>query len=187
MGTQTVNGEAVTIAAYNSGNGELSIAVDDASTDAATMQLLIASIRYTNVLVAPDGTDRSITFSVTDNADNPSPEATTTMSVSPPNAAPTLAGGPASLNGTATNGTSSAKQVSSLISGVTYGDTDGLATTGVAITATTGAGVWQFSTDNSTWTDFPAVTVNAALLLDSASYIRFRANASTGSASLWSS
>ncbi|NOZ23009.1 MAG: hypothetical protein GXP25_18200 [Planctomycetes bacterium] len=89
-GAQTVNGEAVTIGAYNGGTGELIITIDDASTDATTMEMLIESIRYNNTSDDPDTTDRVITYTATDDADNTGPAATATLTVTPTNDAPTL-------------------------------------------------------------------------------------------------
>ena len=95
-GAQTVNSEPVTIDAYNSSNGTLAISIDDASATAATMQELMESIRYNNTSENPDTTDRSITFSVTDNADNVGPDSTATITVTPitdtPQQIPTLGG-----------------------------------------------------------------------------------------------
>ncbi|WP_022948209.1 DUF4347 domain-containing protein [Methylohalobius crimeensis] len=89
-GNQTVNGEAVTIGAYDSGTGQLTVTVDDASADATTMQMLMASIRYDNGSDDPDTSDRSITFSAVDNDDNAGADATATISVEPVNDRPTL-------------------------------------------------------------------------------------------------
>ncbi|WP_027359891.1 DUF4347 domain-containing protein [Desulforegula conservatrix] len=69
-GAQTVNGEAVTIAAYNSGTGVLAITVDDGSTDSATMKMLMESIRYNNTSDTPNTANRTITFAATDNDNN---------------------------------------------------------------------------------------------------------------------
>ena len=44
---------------------------------------------------------------------------------------------------------------------------------GIAITSTTGNGTWQYSTDGVTWTAFGAVSSSNALLLDSASQVRY--------------
>ncbi|WP_321531300.1 DUF4347 domain-containing protein [uncultured Desulfuromonas sp.] len=90
-GAQTVNGEAVTIGAYNSGDGTLTITVDAGSASDATMQMLIASIRYDNSSDDPDTADRSITFTATDNDDNVGTAATAVLSVTSVNDAPTLA------------------------------------------------------------------------------------------------
>ena len=117
-GAQTVNSEAVTIAAYNSGTGELLISVDDASTDAVTMQQLIASIRYDNASDVPDTANRAITFEGIDDADNTGPAATATISVAGANDAHT---GAVTISGTA-------MQHQSLTAENTLADADGLGT-----------------------------------------------------------
>ncbi|MCE9685551.1 cadherin-like domain-containing protein, partial [Shewanella sp. AS16] len=88
-GAQNVNAEAVTIGAYNSATGVLDIVIDDTSTSAATMQLLIASIRYDNSAEEPDSTSRIISFAATDTDDNLGPVASSTLSVTRVNDAPT--------------------------------------------------------------------------------------------------
>ncbi|MFO7578634.1 MAG: DUF4347 domain-containing protein [Nitrosomonas halophila] len=89
-GPQTVNGEAVTIAAYDHADGMLHISVNDGSASEATMQLLIQSIRYDNTSNDPDVTDRSITFSATDNDDHIGPPVTATLNMVAVNDPPTL-------------------------------------------------------------------------------------------------
>ncbi len=91
-GGQTVNSEAVTIAAYDGGTGVLTITVDDGSASAATMQQLIASTRYNNTSSAPDTTNRSVTFVAVDNADNTGVESTSTISVTATNDQPVFSG-----------------------------------------------------------------------------------------------
>jgi len=88
----TTTSENVTIAAYNSGTGVLSITVDDASATAATMQELMQSIRYNNSANVPDTTARSITFTGTDNEDNDGPVATANISMIAANDAPAFTG-----------------------------------------------------------------------------------------------
>src|SRR5262249_5289879 len=61
--------------------------------------------------------------------------------------------------------------VSALVKYATDVDGD---TLGVAIARTIGAGTWQFSIDGGTnWSDFPAVSLNAALLLGPDDLVRF--------------
>ena len=182
-GAQIVNAENVTIGAYSSGTGILSITIDDNDATAATLQQLIGSIRYRNTSSSPNTAARSITFSATDNADNIGPAATATITVAPANAAPTLSGGPVILGTTVTDASSAGKQVSSILSSVSYADSDG-GNKGIAIIASTGTGTWQFSTNNTTWTNFPTISANSALLLSSASYVRFSAGATPGTASI---
>jgi len=87
-GAQTVNAEAVTIGSYNSGTGVLVITVDDASTDAATMQMLMESIRYNNTADVPDTTSRNITFVATDNTGNAGAASTALISITAANDLP---------------------------------------------------------------------------------------------------
>lgn len=89
-GPQTVNDEAVTIAAYDNATGVLHISVDGGSASEATMRLLIQSIRYDNTSDDPDVTDRSITFSATDNDDHIGPPVTATLNMVAVNDPPTL-------------------------------------------------------------------------------------------------
>ncbi len=96
-GAQTVNGEAVTITAYNSSTGVLTITVDDGSTSDVTMQMLMESIRYNNSSDDPDTTDRTITFSATDDADNAGSAVNSVISVSGTNDNPTLSGLPSDI------------------------------------------------------------------------------------------
>jgi len=117
-GAQTVNSEAVTFTAYNSSSGELVFTVDDMSTDAATMELLIESVRYDNSSQAPDTTDRSITFVATDNADNAGPAATTTVTITGSNDLPA---GSVTISGTLIEGNTLTADTSTLA------DADGLA------------------------------------------------------------
>ncbi len=90
-GAQTVNGEAVTIGSYNSVIGVLSITVDDGSAAAATLQMLMESIRYNNTSASPATNDRMITFTATDNDDNAGGSVTATVSMSTTNDAPSVA------------------------------------------------------------------------------------------------
>ena len=95
------------------------------------------------------------------------------LAVSSVNDAPTLAGGPYALTGTNEDTTSSGTTVNTILSGVTYADVDTGAVKGMAVTATTGNGTWQYSTDGATWHNFGTVTASAALLLDGASQVRY--------------
>jgi hypothetical protein len=89
-GAQTVNTEAVTIGSYNPSNGVLSITVDDASTDAATMKMLIDSIRYANTSETLNDTTRLIFFEASDNDNNLGPKATATITMTAVNNPPAI-------------------------------------------------------------------------------------------------
>jgi VCBS repeat-containing protein len=52
-------------------------------------------------------------------------------------------------------------------------DVDAGALKGIAVTALSGNGTWQYSTDGTTWTDFGSVSATSALLLDSATQVRY--------------
>lgn len=89
-GALTVNGEDVTIAAYDNATGVLHISVTGGPVSEETMQLLIKSIRYDNASNDPDTTARSITFSATDNDDHVGPPVTATLNMVPVNDPPAL-------------------------------------------------------------------------------------------------
>jgi autotransporter-associated beta strand protein/T5SS/PEP-CTERM-associated repeat protein len=95
-----------------------------------------------------------------------------TIDVTAVNDAPTLAGGPYAFAGTTADVASSAVTVTTLLAGVTYADVDTGALRGIAVTAATGNGNWQFSTGGP-WTSFGAVAEAAALLLDGATQVRY--------------
>lgn len=97
-GAKIVNGERLTIGTYNGTTGVLTITVTDSGTDAATMQLLMASMRYNNTSDVPDAASRTITFVAIDNAGNDGPAATTTITVTAINDPPR---GAVSIDGTA--------------------------------------------------------------------------------------
>jgi hypothetical protein len=100
--------------------------------------------------------------------------ATGSITVTDVNDAPTVTGGSTASTDNVTEGTTgTAKQVSDLLTSLGSGDVDTGAVSGVAITASSGTGTWQYSTDGTTWTDVGAVTSSAALLLTSSSYVRF--------------
>ena len=97
-GAKIVNGERLTIGTYNGTTGVLTITVTDSGTDAATMQLLMASMRYNNTSDVPDAASRTITFVAIDNASNDGPAATATITVTAINDPPR---GTVSIDGTA--------------------------------------------------------------------------------------
>ena len=78
-----------------------------------------------------------------------------------------------SLSGTNEDTTSSGTTVNAILTGASWADVDSGALKGIAVTAVTGNGTWQYSTDGITWTNFGAVSGSSALLLDSASQVRY--------------
>jgi hypothetical protein len=92
------------------------------------------------------------------------------------NDAPTITNGATvSLTGTNEVTPSASISVSSLLSGAGYNDVDtnAILTSGIAITASTGNGTWQYSTNGTTWVDFGSVSSAHALLLTSGTQIRY--------------
>lgn len=63
--------------------------------------------------------------------------------------------------------------ISSILAGVTVADIDNGAVAGIAITATSGNGVWQYTVDGITWTTIISVSSSSSLLLSSTSLIRY--------------
>ncbi|WP_435674005.1 beta strand repeat-containing protein [Pseudomonas denitrificans (nom. rej.)] len=109
---------------------------------------------------------------VTDSAGADSNTAVVQVAITAINDAPTLSGGPYTWVGTSEDTSSQAVTVSSLLAGVTYADVDGPAS-GIALTASTGSSVWQYSTDGVTWTDVGAVSNGSALLLSGSTLLRY--------------
>jgi len=179
LGTVTTNSGGTLLLTFN------------ANATAADVATVLQSLAYSNGSDAPDASVQ-IDWSFSDGNSGAqgsggakSASGSTTVSVTAVNDAPVVSGGPASLGSTLQNVTSTGVLVSNIIGGVSYSDPDGVVTSGIAVTAVTGSGTWEYSTDNTTWTAFPAVSDAAALLLDSASYVRFVPAAGwTGSATL---
>ncbi len=96
------------------------------------------------------------------------------VTITPVNDAPSISNGAmVALPTTDEDNTSSATQVATILIGAGSADADLGAARGIAITARSGAGSWQYSTDGSSWTVFSAVTASNALLLDSTSLVRY--------------
>ena len=100
---------------------------------------------------------------------------TATLTVTDVNDAPILAGGEATaLCPTDEDTASGSTLVSDILEGIGgVSDVDLGAMTGVAVTAVSGNGIWQFSHGGSIWADFPAVSNDAALLLQPGDLIRY--------------
>lgn len=77
------------------------------------------------------------------------------------------------LSGTNEDTTTTGTLVSAMLTGVEWADVDANPLSGIAVTAASGLGGWQFSPDGSTWTDFPVVSSSAALLLSSTTQVRY--------------
>jgi VCBS repeat-containing protein len=100
--------------------------------------------------------------------------ATASMSVTAVNDAPTInSGATHNLAPTTEDATSSGTLASAILSGVSWADVDTGALSGLAITATTGSGNWQYSTNGTTWANFGAVSSTNALLITSSTQVRY--------------
>ncbi|MBK7003064.1 MAG: DUF4347 domain-containing protein [Rhodoferax sp.] len=136
-------------------------------------------IKYTPTANA-NGAD-SFTFSVADGAGGTLTGQTFSITITAVNDAPTITNGAStSLTTTNEDTTSSSSLVSSFLTGASRADVDTSALSGMAITATTGNGTWQYSTDNATWNSFGTVSSTSALLLTSTSYVRYIPDSANG-------
>ncbi len=162
---------------YNSGTGVLTLNSTGATATLAQWQTALRAVTYANGSDAPDTTSRAISFSVNDGSAD-SAAVTQMLTVSAVNDAPTLTTTNPALTGTNEDTVSSATPVSTLLTDTGYAD-DG-ALSGIAITATTGNGIWQYSTDGTTWQGVGTVSANAALLLDSSTQVRYLPDGDNG-------
>jgi hypothetical protein len=103
-----------------------------------------------------------------------------TVNVAAVNDAPTLAGGPFALAGTNEDTASAGTLVSALLAGLTHGDVDAGALSGISVTASTGNGTWQYSTDGVTWNGVGGVSINSALLLSDTTRVRYVPDGANG-------
>ncbi|MGZ5530192.1 MAG: beta strand repeat-containing protein, partial [Limisphaerales bacterium] len=186
-GAQTVGGQSVTIGAYNSGTGALTITGTNITT--TNMGTVLQSIRYNNTATAPNTSARTITVRATDNAANVGNISTTTLSITAVNDAPTITNGASYIfAGTDENTASVGVQVNTILTGAaSWADPDGAGVAkGIAVTATVGNGVWQYSTDGTTWTSFGTVSAGSALLLDGAAQVRYVPDSTNGETATFS-
>ncbi len=169
-------------ASYNSGTG---VMVVSGSGTPAELQAVLRSVSYSSSSDDPTfgGSDqtRQINFSVKDSGGLASNVATAQVSLTAVNDAPTLSGGPYTWAATDEDTSSQAVTVSSLLAGVSYGDGDG-PSAGIALTASSGNGAWQYSTDGVTWTDVGALSSSSALLLAGGTQLRYVPDGANGGA-----
>jgi len=182
FGTTTINnnlGISVTVI-----GSVATVNITNASISVAAAQAIVDGLAYRNDSQNPSGASRTVTlFSVRDSGGTAnSGVSMTTLSVASTvslvavNNAPTLSGGPYSFTDTNEDTTTPGVLVSSVIAAATYADVDSAGLSGIAITNTGGSGTWQYSTDNTTWTDFGAISSSSALLLTSSTYVRYIPN-----------
>ncbi|CAO3456589.1 hypothetical protein [Azospirillum argentinense] len=189
--------QGIAVTGLTSGNGAWEYSLDDgatwtamgAPTDGAAL-LLRATDRLRFVPDGRNATTASLTYRAWDQtsgsagstADTTADGGTTAFSsatdtagltVTAINDAPTLSGGPVDLTATDEDTTSTATTVAALLAGLTHGDVDTGALAGVAITAATGNGTWEYSLDGTTWTALGAPSVGAARLLAADALVRY--------------
>ncbi|MRR56674.1 MAG: DUF4347 domain-containing protein [Deltaproteobacteria bacterium] len=137
LGSKTVNGEAVTIGAYNSGTGLLTITIDDGSTSSATMQMLMESIRYDNSSYTPNTVQpRIINFAATDNDDHIGSIVSATISVAATNDPPTV---------TVPGSITVSEDIAGAITGIIFNDVD-VGGASVTVTLSVGSGMLSSTT-----------------------------------------
>ena len=152
-----------------------------AGISTAATQTLINGITYRNTSNAPTGNSRTVTLSSIGDNGGAANGGISAVSVNIPstvtivavNDAPTLAGGPYSLGSINANQSSNGSLVSTILAGLTYADADAGASSGIAITASSGGGAWQYSTDGNTWIALGTVSASSALLLASTTQLRY--------------
>ena len=89
------------------------------------------------------------------------------------NLSPEVGNANISLTAVAENAASVVTDVSNIITDANITDAEG-ATLGIAVTNTSGPGLWEFSLDGgTTWSGFGAVSTSSAVLLDNSAKIRF--------------
>ena len=109
------------------------------------------------------------------------------ITVTAVNDAPTITNGYThTLTTTNEDTTSSGTLASAILTGASRADVDSGAVSGLAITATTGNGTWQYSTDGTTWNNFGAVSSTNALLITSSSQVRYIPDAANGETATFS-
>ncbi len=167
--------------------GTATVMLTSAGLSTANAQTLVDGITYRNSSEAPDTGSRVVTLtSITDSGgtangggDTSTLAIAATVAINAVNDAPTLSGGPYSLTGTDEDSSSSGTLVSTILAGLTHADVDGPAS-GIAITASSGNGTWQYSIDGNTWSGIGSVSGSAALLLSSSTQLRYVPDGANG-------
>lgn len=124
------------------------------------------------------------TFNITSTGDTSafsSTSAASSITVTASNDAPTISNGETVvLTSTNEDTTSSETLVSTILSSAGYADVDSSSVSGLAVTQTTGSGLWEYSTDGTIWTAFGTATSNSSLLLTSTTQVRYVPNGIAG-------
>ncbi|MCG7393429.1 Ig-like domain-containing protein [Microvirga sp. ACRRW] len=152
----------------------------------ADINAFIAAGNVTYTPVANENGVRVLTVTINDLGNNgmggPKTDTkTVNLTVSGVNDAPTIiSGADYGLPGMNEDAASIGVTVSSILAGAGYGDVDAGALSGVAVTGASGNGTWEYSTDGLSWTSFGAVSNSSALLLTSATQVRYVADGNNG-------
>ncbi|WP_409311494.1 DUF4347 domain-containing protein, partial [Pectobacterium sp. B1J-3] len=175
----TYNGTAMGSVTTNS-NGTLALTFNSNATS-AIVDAVLQSLTYAN---SSDNPPTSVTLNWTfnDGSLNSVGSNQTVLSITPVNDAPTLSSGATvTLVTTTEDITSSSTAISSLLSAAGYADVDNGAVSGIALTALTGNGTWQYSTDSgANWFNVGTVSDSSALLLSSSARIRYVPDGANG-------
>jgi hypothetical protein len=156
---------------YNATTGVYSFSGTAAAATTAIEGLVFTP---TTLRVAAGATETTtFTVATTDAAGNTVSNASSTVVSTAINHAPVLTATTTALATTNENTVSTGVTVASLLSSSGYSDVDLSAAKGIAVTAATGMGGWQFSTDGTTWTSFGSVSASSALLLNATTLVRY--------------
>ncbi|MEG3061810.1 MAG: DUF4347 domain-containing protein, partial [Comamonas sp.] len=180
-------GNSATVSVSVAGNTAI-VTLAHAGLSALAAQTIVNNTAYRNDSEGPSGSARVVTLiglgdsGGVDYGGNgmASPGITSTVSVVSVNDAPTLSGGPFSMASVNEDTATPGYQVSTLLGGLSHGDVDTGALAGIAVTATTGRGIWQYSADGTIWTDFGTVSNTSALLLTTETQVRYLPDAVNG-------
>ncbi|MHB0765674.1 DUF4347 domain-containing protein [Stutzerimonas sp. NM35] len=184
--TTTNNGAVVTVS-VSSGTATITVNSNN-GMDTATAQTILNAMAYRNDSESPNTASRVVTLSTvrdsggTDNGgiNTTAVGISSSVTVVGINDAPVLAGGPYNFATINEDTTATGVLVSTMLSNYTMNDPDVGALRGIAVIGKTGNGTWQYSTDNSTWTDFGAVSGTSGLLLNSTAYVRYVPDGANG-------
>ncbi|MDD2863663.1 MAG: tandem-95 repeat protein, partial [Methylococcales bacterium] len=190
-----VNGVAIgTVASDGQGTNALVITLNASAmsntydsaansfNDNGNISVLLQYLQYT---AATKTGDRVFDVTITDGASGAT-SVTSTVTMTGTNTAPVLTSGNTyTLTSTNEETNSSGTLVSAIVdAGVGYSDADNdgtfTPTKGMAVTATTGNGTWQYSTDGTNWTGFGSVSDSAALLLSATTQVRYAPDTHNG-------
>jgi len=150
----------------------------NASASATAIQAVAAALTYRSTSENPSASARTVSLTLTDGGNASSGAQTRSVLVTRTNDAPVLGLATVDRPATDEDTASAAFNVATLLSGASASDVDG-DTLGIAISATAGPGVWQYSTNGTTWNAVEPLG-GQMLLLSSATQLRFVPNGENG-------